>query len=222
MGKLLDRRGRPFAVTGRTLPNDNRAAVKLSNQKKTYQGERTEFGCEVTVDGNRLPLRSDLSGSRTTTFDWGAIGSRQLSLALLSDFLGDDEQAIRLQDAFEQQVVAQLPRDSWKLTDAELAAALVPLGWKPIPTPVAETAHHAEVRQAAPPAESAGSQEKAVAPTADWPVALALVTIELDHETIAKLAYEIWEANGRSDGHDLDDWLKAEAYLASAQTRAEL
>ena len=55
---------------------------------RIYHGERTERGCEMTVDGRPLRLRSDLSGNATTAFDWGYIGSGQLSLALLSDFLG--------------------------------------------------------------------------------------------------------------------------------------
>jgi hypothetical protein len=36
---------------------------------RTYQGERTEDGCVVTVDGRPLRMRSDLSGNATTAFD---------------------------------------------------------------------------------------------------------------------------------------------------------
>lgn len=31
---------------------------------------------------------------------------------------------------------------------------------------------------------------------------------------IAETAYELYEQRGRSDGYDLDDWLKAEALLS--------
>ena len=92
---------------------------------KTYHGERTEAGCEVTVDGWPLRMRSDLSGNATTAFDWGYAGTGQLSLALLSDFLGDDDsRAKALAPAFENEVVARLSHDSWTLTDDDLAAAV--------------------------------------------------------------------------------------------------
>ena len=94
---------------------------------RTYHGERTEEGCTVTVDGRPLRMRSDLSGNATTAFDWGYAGTGQLSLALLSDFLGDDRQSERLYGAFERAVIAELPHDSWTLTDDDLAAAVAPL-----------------------------------------------------------------------------------------------
>ena len=94
---------------------------------KSYHGERTAGGCEVTVDGRPLRMRSDLSGNATTPFDWGYAGGGQLSLALLSDLLGDDRRTEALAPAFEQAVVARLPRESWTLTDRDLAAAVAPL-----------------------------------------------------------------------------------------------
>ena len=36
---------------------------------RTYHGQRTARGCEVTVDGRPLRMRSDLSGNATTAFD---------------------------------------------------------------------------------------------------------------------------------------------------------
>ena len=33
------------------------------------------------------------------------------------------------------------------------------------------------------------------------------------HEAIAKRAYELYEANGRQDGHDLEHWRQAESEL---------
>ena len=95
---------------------------------RTYHGERTEAGCGVTVDGRPLRVRSDLSGNATTAFDWGYAGTGQLSLALLSDYLGDDDpRAKALAPAFEKDVVAHLPHDRWTLTDDDLAAAVAPL-----------------------------------------------------------------------------------------------
>jgi hypothetical protein len=36
-------------------------------------------------------------------------------------------------------------------------------------------------------------------------------------EKIAARAYEIWQASGRPDGHDMDHWLQAERELRGAQ-----
>ena len=45
-------------------------------------------------------------------------------------------------------------------------------------------------------------------------------TIEtnLDHAAIAARAYELFCARGRQPGHDVDDWLRAEAELLRATT----
>jgi uncharacterized protein DUF6166 len=94
---------------------------------KTYHGVRSERGCEVTVDGEPLKRRSDLSGSATSTFDWGFVGTGQLSLALLADFLGDDSKAKAMWKAFEENVVAELPHRSWTLRDQDLTDALASL-----------------------------------------------------------------------------------------------
>ena len=93
---------------------------------KTYRGERTEHGCEVTVNGSRLRMRSDLSGSASAPFDWGYIGGGQLSLALLSDYFGSDRKAKAMYEVFERQVIAGLP-DSWTMTERDLARHLAPL-----------------------------------------------------------------------------------------------
>ena len=102
---------------------------------RVYHGERTDRGCKVTVDGVPLRVRSDLSGA-AAAFDWGYVGNGQLSLALLSDLLGDERKVKDLCKAFEREVVAALPRDAWTVTDAELAAAVRTLaGGPPQTTP---------------------------------------------------------------------------------------
>jgi len=45
-------------------------------------------------------------------------------------------------------------------------------------------------------------------------------TVEVTQETVARLAYEIWERKGRMEGHYLDDWLEAEAQLTAAARQA--
>ncbi len=94
---------------------------------KTYHGKRTDQGCEVTVDGEPLRMCSNLSGNATTAFDWGYVGTGQLSVALLSDHLGNDLMAMSMSEVFEREVVANMPHESWTMTDRDLAAALAPL-----------------------------------------------------------------------------------------------
>ena len=38
----------------------------------------------------------------------------------------------------------------------------------------------------------------------------------VEHHHIAQRAYELYEQRGRQDGHDLEDWLKAERELGGA------
>jgi hypothetical protein len=70
---------------------------------------------------------SNLSGNATTAFDWGYVGTGQLSLALLSDLLGNDLKATAMSEAFEREVVANLPHDRWTMSEYDLATALAPL-----------------------------------------------------------------------------------------------
>jgi Family of unknown function (DUF6166) len=94
---------------------------------KTYHGERTKRGCEVTVDGSPLPMCSNLSGNATTPFDWGYVGTGQLSMALLSDLLGNDLTARSMCEVFDREVVANMPHNSWTMTDHDLSNALARL-----------------------------------------------------------------------------------------------
>ena len=94
---------------------------------KTYHGERTVSGCHVTVDGSPLRMCSNLSGNATTEFDWGYVGTGQLSLALLSDLLRDDVTAMSMSAVFEREVVANMPHERWTMTDHDFTAALAAL-----------------------------------------------------------------------------------------------
>lgn len=94
---------------------------------KTYHGERTAQGCEVTVDGAPLRMCSNLSGNATTAFDWGYVGTGQLSLALLSNLLGNDITAMSMSGVFEREVVAYMPHERWTMTDHDFNDALAPL-----------------------------------------------------------------------------------------------
>ena len=43
---------------------------------------------------------------------------------------------------------------------------------------------------------------------------------ETGEEQIRRRAYELYEARGRGNGHDLDDWLEAEAEITGREERA--
>jgi hypothetical protein len=50
-------------------------------------------------------------------------------------------------------------------------------------------------------------------PKANAPQAAAKATHTPSREEIARRAYEYYERRGRTQGHDLEDWLKAESEL---------
>ena len=52
------------------------------------------------------------------------------------------------------------------------------------------------------------------------PVTSALVAPENLEDRIRARAYELYEERGKEDGHDLDDWLRAEAEVTSSERRS--
>jgi hypothetical protein len=44
---------------------------------------------------------------------------------------------------------------------------------------------------------------------------------EDSEEEIRRRAYELYEARGRGDGHDLEDWLEAEAEITGRTERTQ-
>jgi len=87
---------------------------------KTYRGDRTIDGIEVTVDG--APRRPRLSRNG---FEWGYEGAEpaQLAFALLADHWGDEGQALHHAQAFMRDVVANFGNE-WEMTGADIDAAL--------------------------------------------------------------------------------------------------
>ena len=51
------------------------------------------------------------------------------------------------------------------------------------------------------------------------PATVASEPQELENQ-IRQRAYELYEARGREDGHDLDDWLRAEAEITGTNIEA--
>ncbi len=46
------------------------------------------------------------------------------------------------------------------------------------------------------------------------------VTAAQTEETVRSRAYELYEQRGRAEGHDLEDWLQAEAEAANTKRKA--
>lgn len=92
---------------------------------KTYRGDRTLDGVQVTVDGVELDPRFDLKTLSDMGFEWSYEGDApaQLALALLADHLGDDQAALAQCDAFMRHVVANF-NNEWEMTSEDVDVAL--------------------------------------------------------------------------------------------------
>jgi uncharacterized protein DUF6166 len=88
---------------------------------KTYEGKRTIDGLVVTVDGKRLDEHYDVERFTKYGFEWTYEGEspRQLALAILFDYLGDKDRAIRLSEPFMQDIVANLDND-WTISGDQI------------------------------------------------------------------------------------------------------
>lgn len=95
---------------------------------KTYSGDRTIDGIQVTVDGKPLDPRADLKAYSKNGFEWSYEGSepRQLAFALLMDHLGDAARAATLDEAFMRTIVANFD-NTWEMTSADIDANLAVL-----------------------------------------------------------------------------------------------
>jgi hypothetical protein len=93
---------------------------------KRYEGKRIHGLTDVRVDGVPLNPRLDLWKHSVTGFEWGYTGSgpAQLALAILTDHLEDDEQALNLYQRFKWAVIVGLPRRRWTLTSREIEEAV--------------------------------------------------------------------------------------------------
>lgn len=96
---------------------------------KAYHGTRDSRGrCSVWVEdeGTRpLPLRDDLwyyPGSGAVSWGYWSYGARRLALAILADATGSDALAVVLHPDFAADVVRDLPRASFLLTEAAVRA----------------------------------------------------------------------------------------------------
>jgi hypothetical protein len=92
---------------------------------KTYDGKRTIDGLVVTVDGRLLNEHYEVKRFTTFGFEWTYEGPspQQLALAVLFDYLGDKDRAIRLSEPFMQEVIANLDND-WTIAADRIDAFL--------------------------------------------------------------------------------------------------
>lgn len=92
---------------------------------KTYAGTRSIDGLVVTVDGQRLSEHYEVKRFTKWGFEWTYEGTspQQLALAILYDYLGDAERAIRLSEPFMKKVVADLDND-WSLSGQDIDRAI--------------------------------------------------------------------------------------------------
>ena len=92
---------------------------------KTYRGARTIDGIQVTVNDQPLDERVDIHQFTDGGFEWTYEGDapQQLALALLSDHLDDNKQALALCSRLTRQVIANLDNE-WVLSSADIDTAL--------------------------------------------------------------------------------------------------
>jgi hypothetical protein len=90
---------------------------------KTYEGKRTIDGLVVNVDGQPLNEHYEVKRFTAFGFEWTYEGAspQQLALAILFDYLGDKDRAIRLAELFMKEVIADLDND-WTMTSDQIDA----------------------------------------------------------------------------------------------------
>ncbi len=116
------------------LEEHHQAARERQSRGLLYTGSRAEAG-EATVfvweDGHPtlLPIQnSQRLFNHSSGYAWGYEGSgpAQLALAILLDFTGDEELAVKSHQAFKREVIARIPQDtsSWEVTGQQIESFL--------------------------------------------------------------------------------------------------
>ena len=97
----------------------------MTAEPKTYRGERTIDGCEVTVGSAPLAMALDVQAISPDGIEWSyeGAGPAQLALAILVDHLGDNAAALGAHQAFMTHVVANFDNE-WEMTAADIDRAL--------------------------------------------------------------------------------------------------
>jgi hypothetical protein len=94
---------------------------------KTYRGSRERGkvwieSAEYEGGWRDLPLRLEIFNHSPSGFEWGYLGSgpAQLALAILCDYLGEPQLALRFYQELKEDTVARWKGDEWTLTEQEL------------------------------------------------------------------------------------------------------
>jgi hypothetical protein len=104
-------------------------SAERPRERRVYRAKQTDEGARVyREDGNELDPRFDLKEHSRGGFAWAQAGpgAAQLALAILADYLEDDERALALYQDFKWDIVAWLPSGEWELTSSRLARFLRP------------------------------------------------------------------------------------------------
>ena len=92
---------------------------------KVYEGKRTIDGLVVTVDGKPLPEHYEVRRFTMFGFEWTYEGEspRQLALAILFDYMADQDRAVAMSESYMKDVIANFDND-WTLHGEEIDAYL--------------------------------------------------------------------------------------------------
>lgn len=111
-----------------TAEATDRILQSMRQPPQAYHGRRSTAGGGVgetyveRPDGRPLDLRLDLIRHSPAGFEWGYAGSgpSQLALAILADYLDDDDRARELYMDFRDLIIAALDGAEWRITIADL------------------------------------------------------------------------------------------------------
>ena len=112
------------------LEEHHQAARERQSRGLLYTGSRADAGNATVIiwEGGQptlLPIQtSQRLFHHSSGYAWGYEGSgpAQLALAILLDFTGDEELAVKSHQAFKREIIARIPQDepSWEITAEQI------------------------------------------------------------------------------------------------------
>jgi len=94
----------------------------MKSESTRYWLWRSAGVCVVLRDRIMLDHRLDLWRHSPTGLEWGYTGTgpAQTALAILADFLEDDERAVRLHQTFKFALIAPMPTEGGEITGVRI------------------------------------------------------------------------------------------------------